>query len=301
MQVQRLPDNPIIHPNLSESIGENINGPSLIRVPDWLANPLGKYYLYFAHHSGKHIRMAYADDLTGPWRIYDPGVLQLEDSLFVGHVASPDVHVDHDQKRIRMYYHGPLEEANRRGLDDMLVDYPFPPSQFSRVALSDDGLNFNILPEVITPFYLRVFEWDGWFYGITMPCRFYRSRDGLTNWEYGRQYFDARVRHCAVRLVGNQLEVYFSQREDCPEHIMMSRFMLEGDWLDWQHDEPISVLKPELDWEGADCDKQPSQTGAIHERVYQLRDPGIYEEDGRVYLIYSIAGESGLGIAELFV
>ena len=31
-----------------------------------------------------------------------------------------------------------------------------------------------------------------------------------------------------------------------------------------------------------------------------LRDPGIFvDTDGRVYLLYSVAGESGLGIAEL--
>ncbi|NET62179.1 MAG: hypothetical protein F6K47_40550, partial [Symploca sp. SIO2E6] len=34
--------------------GSNINGPSLIRVPEWIENPLGRYYLYFAHHQGKY-------------------------------------------------------------------------------------------------------------------------------------------------------------------------------------------------------------------------------------------------------
>jgi hypothetical protein len=33
--------------------------------------------------------------------------------------------------------------------------------------------------------------------------------------------------------------------------------------------------------------------------VRQLRDPAIFREDGRTYLIYSVAGESGLAIAEL--
>ena len=36
--------------------GNNINGASLIKVPDWIENPLGKYYLYFSHHNGKYIR-----------------------------------------------------------------------------------------------------------------------------------------------------------------------------------------------------------------------------------------------------
>jgi hypothetical protein len=33
--------------------------------------------------------------------------------------------------------------------------------------------------------------------------------------------------------------------------------------------------------------------------VNQLRDPAIFEEDGRVYLLYSVAGEAGIGIAEI--
>src|SRR5438067_6281806 len=91
----RLPNNPIITPELSRSIGDNINGPSLIRVPDWVASPLGRYYLYFAHHQGKFIRLAYANALAGPWKIYEPGTLRLDEvSTCHNHIASPDVHVD---------------------------------------------------------------------------------------------------------------------------------------------------------------------------------------------------------------
>ena len=49
MRVERFVDNPIIDPHMDGRMGGNINGPSLIRVPDWLADPLGRYYLYFAH------------------------------------------------------------------------------------------------------------------------------------------------------------------------------------------------------------------------------------------------------------
>ena len=34
----------------SEGGYANINGPSVLRVPDWVENPLGQYYLYFAQH-----------------------------------------------------------------------------------------------------------------------------------------------------------------------------------------------------------------------------------------------------------
>jgi hypothetical protein len=33
--------------------------------------------------------------------------------------------------------------------------------------------------------------------------------------------------------------------------------------------------------------------------VRQLRDPGIYQEGNRTYLLYSVAGEQGIAIAEI--
>src|SRR4051794_4172430 len=106
MRVQRLPANPIIHPHMDRRMGDNINGPSLIRVPDWVRDPLGRYYLYFAHHDGRYIRLAYANSLAGPWSIHEAGALPLDRSHFAGHLASPDVHVDDEQQRFRMYFHG---------------------------------------------------------------------------------------------------------------------------------------------------------------------------------------------------
>jgi hypothetical protein len=56
---------------------------------------------------------------------------------------------------------------------------------------------------------------------------------------------------------------------------------------------------PETEYEGRDLPLEPSVRGSIHERVRQLRDPGIFLEDGRTYLLYAIAGESGLAVAEI--
>ena len=78
----RLGDGPIITPEMDARMGGNIQGPSLIKVPEWVENPLGNYYLYFADHRGTYIRMAYADEVTGPWTVYSPGSLRLEDSFF---------------------------------------------------------------------------------------------------------------------------------------------------------------------------------------------------------------------------
>jgi len=69
MRAVRLPTNPLVTQQHDDSLGNNnINGPSLIRVPSWLPNPLGSLYLYFANHQGKSIRLAYADDIEGPWQ-----------------------------------------------------------------------------------------------------------------------------------------------------------------------------------------------------------------------------------------
>jgi hypothetical protein len=67
MRIGRLRGNPIIRPHMDARMGANINGPSLIRVPDWVEHPLGTYYLYFADHKGHYIRLAYADRLEGSW------------------------------------------------------------------------------------------------------------------------------------------------------------------------------------------------------------------------------------------
>ena len=101
---KRSKQNPIITSEMGHGIGGNINGPSLIKAPDWLPNPLGKYYLYFSHHRGTYIRMAYADRLEGPWTIYEHGVLHLEETICRDHIASPDVHIDDEKREIRMYF-----------------------------------------------------------------------------------------------------------------------------------------------------------------------------------------------------
>ncbi|MCU0501712.1 MAG: hypothetical protein MUC51_08070 [Anaerolineae bacterium] len=43
----------------------------------------------------------------------------------------------------------------------------------------------------------------------------------------------------------------------------------------------------------------PSQRGLIRERARQLRNPAVFVDDGRRYLLYAVAGEYGLAIAEV--
>lgn len=282
MKVTRFPNNPIIRPDMDGSMGTNINGSSLIRAPEWLGNPLGRYYLYFAHHKGEYIRVAYAERLEGPWKTYESGTLKLEDSFCGHHITSPDVHVDDEKREIRMYYHGPTTGGQK-----------------SRVALSKDGIHFTARPEILGAPYFRVFRRSQYHYALGMPGIFYRSKDGLSNFEEGPTLFTEDMRHSALKLDGETLSVFYSNAHDCPERILLSTIDLTPNWMTWKASEPVIVLEPELEYEGADLPLEPSERGWAKERVRQLRDPAVFSEDDKTYLLYSVAGEHGIAIAEL--
>lgn len=310
MRIQRLPDNPIIVPAMEPRLGSNINGPSLIRVPDWLPSPLGRYYLYFAHHKGDHIRLACADAVEGPWRVHAPGALALEASRFPTtpapretlatmrqapsaeseeerlspHIASPDVHVDAGRREIRMYYHGLLADGSQR----------------SRVATSVDGLDFEARDEILALPYLRAFEHEGAWYGLAMPGVVYRSQDGLGGFERGPQLFGDDMRHAALERTGERtMRVYWTRAGDAPERILSTSLSLEGDWRSWSTGETREVLRPETAWEGAELPVEPSLRGAINHPVNQLRDPCVFVDGDATYLLYAAAGESAIAIARI--
>ena len=283
MIVRRLGDGPIIRPHMDSRMGDNINGPSLIRAPDWLKEPLGQYYLYFADHRGTYIRLAYADRLEGPWSTHAPGTLRIEQTRFVHHIASPDVHIDEERRQIRMYCHGRVEGEGQRSI----------------VAFSSDGLCFEAADELIGRAYMRRFDWRGGHYALCMPGVLYRSKDGITGFERGPQLFTPEMRHAAVALVGDDLYVFYTNAGDCPERILLSRIRLTPDWRDWRASEPEVVLEPETDYEGGSKPLEPSERGPVWGQVRELRDPAIYREDGSTYLLYSVAGENGIAIAEL--
>ena len=320
-RVRRFDRNPIIRPHMDDRMGANVQGPSLIRVPDWLPDPLGRYYLYFADHKGSYIRLAYADTLPGPWRIHRPGSLQLAGSHFpvlpltpplnetasddarlpgrapagtpgipppqedatIAHIASPDVHVDHENRRIVMYFHGLVAFGTQR----------------TRVAASANGIDFEAREELLGPSYFRVFRHAGATYALAMPGILLRSRDGLSGFERGPSLFEGLQRHTALRKQGDRLQVFWTRVGDAPERIYCSVVDLSGPWEGWRAGDAVEVLRPETDWEGAALPLLPSYRGAISLEVNQLRDPAIHEEDGRVYMLYAVKGEAGIAIAEL--
>jgi hypothetical protein len=144
-----------------------------------------------------------------------------------------------------------------------------------------------------------VFQWDGYHYALAMPGVFYRSRDGLSDFEVGPTLFTSHMRHTALKLHGHVLSVFYTNAGDCPERILLSTIDLTPDWLSWLASDPVVVLEPELSYEGGDLPRLPSKRGLSMEPVCQLRDPAIFCEDGQTYLLYTVAGERGIAIAAL--
>jgi hypothetical protein len=345
--IERVAPAPILHVGMSARLSRlaevegyaNINGPSLIRVPDWIEGRLGNYYLYFAHHKGDHIRLAYSDRVEGPWTIYESGTLSLADSGFptklgrrpslaqvVGelwkhfsiyvardmlllgyratvsdqairkergitlsrnakpHIASPEVIVDEANRRLLLYYHGLAEQG----------------AQFSRVAVSTDGIDFVVQPAVIPSNYVRAFTHGGRHYLLAMPGVLYRTPNGLDDFEPRDQIlFEPEMRHAGLWVRGDTLFVFWSRVGDAPERILVSSVDLSPmDWDDWRATEPVEILRAELLWEGSQLEALPSLRGELGLAANELRDPDIFTDaDGASFLVYVGAGEQGIGLA----
>lgn len=318
---RRLPQNPLVTITSAPSLGDNVNGPSVIRVPDWVQRPLGRYYMYFAHHMGAIIRLAYADRIEGPWRIHDPGVVPVASTAlyrpqpdppenlenFYTHVASPEVYVDNANRRLVMWVHGWFTEGQRWPVGDAAARAWAQKNrygQFTQAAESRDGLVFDVRPTITRTSYLRVFPHEGRLYGMARLGLLLRSSDPLSAFEPGPNPFAGgpyagRVRHVALLQRGTTLYIFFTAIGDDPERVMMTTIDATGDWTGWRASEASEILRPEAPYECPTLPGGPSAAGDVKGPVRQLRDPAIFEEGGRTFLFYSICGEQGIAGAEI--
>lgn len=317
IRVERFFSVPIISADMDHRMGANINGPAIIKMPDWCKSKLGVYHLYFSDHKGKYIRLAFANKITGPWKMYSPGTLQLSNSLFISedpreppeeqrppwakkmlggylypHIASPDVHCDHKKKIFRMYYHGLLSDGN----------------QVTRLAISNNGIDFSPLAPILGPPYFRIFKYQKYIYSITWGGEIWRSKDWHLPFKKGpkilpyspKEGVGSGFRHGEVFRRGNVLHVFFTNIGDKPEKIIHTTIDLNLNWIKWKVNKKTSILEPELEWEGANLNLKRSVMGAVQGKVRELRDPCVFEDiDGQVYLLYCGAGESGIGVVKL--
>jgi len=318
---RRFAQNPLITLQSSATLGDNIDGPTVIRVPAWVERPLGRYYMYFAHHMGHFIRLAYADALTGPWKVYEPGVLPVSDTAFFRpqpdppenlenfytHVASPEILVDVGNKRLIMWFHGWYTEGKRfpvgnRAARDFAQQNGY--SQSTQVAESTDGLHFTPKPGITKTSYLRALPYNGTYYAMARLGLLLRASDPFGVFEPGPNPFRdgpfaGRVRHVGFTRRGSTLYTFFSAIGDAPERIMSTTIDLTGDWSTWKAAPAADVLQPEAAYECPTLPNAPSEAGDIKGPARQLRDPAVFEENGRAFLFYSICGEQGIAGAEL--
>jgi len=97
----------------------------------------------------------------------------------------------------------------------------------------------------------------------------------------------------------NNLYVFYSRIGDVPERILVSKIRLTNDWNNWIPSEPTTILEPLLGYEGINEPLKKSVAGASYTPVRELRDPAIFKDNRKTYLLYSISGELGIAIAEL--
>lgn len=289
IEARRCKSNPLITSASDSTLGTNINGPSVIRAPDWLPDKLGRYYLYFAHHKGKHIRLAYANELCGEWKIHQPGTLRLEHTAdFADHIASPDVHVDDAGQKILMYFHGKRAGGTK--------------NQQTGLAVSRDGVSFAVTASNLGQPYFRVFELEHTIYAIAKRGNtggvLLRALSPEGPYEEGDEIVP-RMRHAAVLpWAKREVLVFYSLMSDTPERILVSSLNIGSDWRRPTISRPHDVLWPETWYEGIDVPLAASEPGPTG-RAQQLRDPHVFRDEGRTWLFYSIAGESGIALAEL--
>jgi hypothetical protein len=120
--------------NLKYRPHDDVIYPSVVRVAGRIANPLGKFYLYYAPHDVPGgICLAYADKPEGPWHEYTNNPIIARDwspHYKVSHVSGPDAIWSQEEGKLLLYFHGE--------------------NPVTRVASSDNGVHFDYDGEAVT-------------------------------------------------------------------------------------------------------------------------------------------------------
>ena len=182
-ELKRVQSNPLLTEsdiNWDFKRKRSIMFPSVIDMSDILENPIDQFYMYLASHGGREIGLATAPDPEGPWTMSADPVLHLDRCPAIeGHLSSPEV--VHHEGRIFLYFHGNcpdsvLEDQNRK-----VKTHYYRRIQNTGVALSKDGLNFEVHQEnlifpiqnadhwgILANQYLRVIVTRDGFHGFYM-------------------------------------------------------------------------------------------------------------------------------------
>ena len=82
LRATRLSQNPLITVDTSSSLGSNVNGPTVIRVPDWVERPLGRYYMYSRTTWGSSFDWPMQTRSPVRGSVDEPGVLHVRNTAF---------------------------------------------------------------------------------------------------------------------------------------------------------------------------------------------------------------------------
>jgi len=269
----------------------SIGGPSVIHMSSNVRlfhGASGRYFMYFASHRSKYIRLATAPSAKGPWKVSNIKVVHVDDHTCLrGHVASPAASMLNDGT-LSLFFHSETDSG-----------------QQTFEAKSLDGTAFNVDCErgPLGPFYFAPFTLNGVRYAVAKNM----NRGGVIlqetktgPWGIGPELFP-RMRHATVFTHDDDIHVVYTRHGDKPERLLLATCRdSAARWRTWSFSEAQNLLIPERDWEGFNRNLEISLPGAAV-RVRELRDPFVFYdslEDVR-YVFYSVQGEGGIAVAKL--
>ena len=276
---------------------DNINGPTVVeyRVPIFSNSKF--YLMYFGHHKGKYIRVAWSFSPTGPFKRVPLARPLLIWNVFgerKGHVASPEV-----QKfgsKTYLFSHSPSR-------------YFEPGKQITYMSRLWLGIFCSRAKPIALPPYARFFSFNGSVHAITNGADVIKfDPDSL---EVSSISVDKspllvpdlmdsvkRVRHAQIVESMGLALCFFTRVGDAPERILVSK--LESKSSDGaKFSVPIELLRPTEDYEGTGQKIEPSKNGISRQSENALRDPFVAKFGNQHFLYYSTEGEKGIACAKL--
>lgn len=265
--------------------------PSVFHAGEYLEDPLGEWYVYYAPHDAPGgINLMYADSLDGPWTQYDANPIvsnTWDDHYDVSHVSAPDAVWNPQTEEVFLYFHGE--------------------NSTDRYASSTDGVSFEYGGVVMST------EQFGRNSTETSYNRIFPNPFPENGWEYAMYFM--------VNDTSNVRRIGLAYSHDMIAWEPQPGWVVEPTAV-----EGTNVAGPELwEWNGTYYVLYGSSVGTIFaKRVDQgLRgvddpmplyipspfppeegrtsSPQIVTEDGVTHLIFEIGGRSGTTIAHALI
>ena len=283
---------------LTQNFNSNICNPCIIKVPEWVKDSLGKYYLYYADHRGKYIKFAFSNFIFNNWRSKLDIIININSfNNAINHIASPEIYIDDIKKKFYLLTHS--HSATHKG-------------QWTYVSESNNGLHFKVVNDKpLAPFYLRVFKYNNFFYGVSKGGNLWKTNELIREFYPCQNLFDpsksnellhnyeGAVRHVGLFVENNILYIFYSKIGDKPERIYFSKLNLEKNDKNWKFNSETELLRPTMDFEGANLPLLKSKPGDTPVAENALRDPYLFKINSNYYLAYCVQGEFGIAIAEI--